>query len=280
MNLDFYADNYYGAERFLKHFCLQKKAPALPFLSELTRVFCKIPYENATKLLKVRSGAEGAKRLRLPEEVLEDYLRFGAGGTCFSLTFFFHTILKNLGFESYPVMGDRSYGMNTHCALIVDFVGEKFLVDPGFLVDQPIALDPLQDTVLRTAFNTIIVSPSPSDQNYHFYTIHQNNKKWRYRLKIKPVDWEEFYRHWTDSFSWSGLNSVVITAVMGGRQIYFRDNHLRIVAPDQVLRQTVKNPSELETIFGIHAPLLCQALESIPSSGDSSVDRIQNEAKI
>ena len=84
----------HNVRSFLNHFHLQKKAPDLSFLTELTRAFCKIPYENATKLLKGRSGAEGAKRLRLPEEVLEDYLRFGAGGPCFSLTFFLFLVAR------------------------------------------------------------------------------------------------------------------------------------------------------------------------------------------
>jgi hypothetical protein len=47
------------------------------------------------------------------EEVIEDHIRYGTGGICFSLTFTMQQILESCRFDSYPVMADRSYGSDT-----------------------------------------------------------------------------------------------------------------------------------------------------------------------
>lgn len=187
-----------------------------------------------------RAGFEmGAKAFRLPDELFEDYLRYGTGGTCFSLTFFFYEILKECGFICYPVMADRSYGENTHCALIALLDSKKYLIDPGFLINRPIPLPLTGDLNIPMEFNSIYMTWNNAPNVLDIYTIHLDSKKLRYRLKVDPVSWEDFQKYWIESFNWSGMNNVVVTTTINGQQIYLRNRHLRIVKKEGITRKTI-----------------------------------------
>jgi len=246
--------------KFFKHFGLAKPKPNLEFLTHLTKALSHLPYENATKIIK---KSEKAAQLRLPEELFEDYLQNGTGGTCFSLTFFFHEILKTGGFASYPVMADRSYSKNSHCALIVDLDSQKYLIDPGFLIDQPILLTNQEHSFVETSFNTLDLVWNINLNAYDIHTIHLKNRKWRYRIWMKGVDWKNFSLFWSDSFQWSGLNNVVITKIKEGKQFYLRDRHLRIIGKDKIVRKTIeKNDlTSLQTFLNFNPLVLKKAYE-------------------
>jgi len=234
-------------ERFLAHFHLVKKNPTFSFLKKLTQSFCRIPYENATKIIKARAFQE-AERFRLPNEVFQNFLDHGTGGTCFSLTYFFYFILKECGFQLYPLMADRSYGKNTHCALIVILDGERYLIDPGFLLEVPIPLKCATGQIFPTSFNKICFVSHPVREEYDFYTWDHGIKKWRCRYKDHPVSWDLFMQYWSDSFNFSGMNSVVMTFVEGGKQYYLRNRHLRIMDKNGIRKMTV-DPSQLSQFF-------------------------------
>lgn len=108
--------------------------PSLVHLSRLTRRLAEIPYENVTKILARERGAPAFP-------VFEGPLSSDAGGTCFAATRHAWELLSASGYEVYPVMADRTYGLNTHCALIVAVEGKKYLVDPGFLLPLPVELE-------------------------------------------------------------------------------------------------------------------------------------------
>lgn len=230
---------------FLSHFGLQKQRPTLNFLTQITHAFSHIPYENATKILKKHKvGAKNLLPLRYPEEVLNDYFEFGTGGTCFSLTFLLHHILESCDFVTEPLMADRSYGKNTHCALRVgakDFLplpnDQYYFLDPGFLLNKPVHLVPGNDTTHPTSFNQLIFKWS-SFYQCQVYTK-KESLKLRYILKWEGMSWDEFQRHWIDSFNWSGMNSIIFTTLFEGKQIYIHNDHMRIISPTKVTKQKI-----------------------------------------
>ena len=73
-------------ERFLARFAIDPRLPRDQLLNRVTACFKCIPYENLTKILKADSVVSARSAMRYPDEVIGDFLRWGTGGTCFSLT--------------------------------------------------------------------------------------------------------------------------------------------------------------------------------------------------
>lgn len=98
---------------------------------------------------------------------------------------------------------------------------------------------------------------------YVAFTEHLGQVKFRYRFVDQPVTWGEFFRHWSDSFDWPGMKSVVITAVRDSRQIYLHDRHLRIIERDRVIRSTITlvDLPGVSKLFGIGESLIQDAFE-------------------
>ena len=263
---------------FIKKFSLISATPSLESLHSLYQCFLRFPYENISKILKVASGCEGENRFRLPEEVWEDFLRHGLGGTCFSLSFFFKKILDDSGFNTYLVMADRSYGDNTHCAVVVILDGKNYLVDPAFLLPQPVEFGKnflLEGKIWSYEFASLrrrsrkqssildrhVALQAPPDDGIIFHTTRNNQRKLRCTYKNVPVSREDFFHYWTQSFGWQGMHSVVMTQNIGDKQIYIRDTHLRVNQIGGVQKEKIDlskiDPSALP--FNIPTQLVRQA---------------------
>jgi len=194
-------------------------------LSQLVQAFLRFPYENFTKIIRASKELELTQKLRLPETVWSEHVELGAGGTCFSLTYFFESVLRFAGFVCYPVMVDRSYGENTHCALIVLLDGGKYLVDPGYLLSRPIRLGDIDETH-HLPHNTFIVSPRGA--NRYVVATNQNGLvKPRYLLKDVPVSPEEFLKHWEASFDWPMMRQLCATKLDDSGYLFLRNETLR-----------------------------------------------------
>ncbi|HQG44185.1 MAG TPA: arylamine N-acetyltransferase [bacterium] len=128
-----------AVRHFLGHFGLAAGAPDHLQLEKVLFHFSRLPYENISKIVKLNHHFRTIERIRLPEEVMDDYVRHNLGGTCFSLSFFLQCILLHLGYSAYIVMADMGSRRNVHCALIVELQGGKFLVDPGYLLTRAMA---------------------------------------------------------------------------------------------------------------------------------------------
>ena len=126
-----------GTAAFLKASGLKKGPPEGDLLEKIVEAFSQYPYENISKIIKLNRHLDEAYPIRLPEEVIEDHLTAGLGGTCFSMTFTLQTILVQNGFDCYPVMADMRAGRNIHCALVASVEGRKYLLDPGYLLGRP-----------------------------------------------------------------------------------------------------------------------------------------------
>lgn len=249
------------AEEFLRYFRLSKKEVGLSFLSEIVTAFSNLPYENVTKILKISEGCRGDARLRLPAEVWRDYLKYKSGGTCFSLSFFLHTLLKECGFISQPIMADRSYGKNTHCALLVTLSDGIYLLDPGFLIQKPVPLKPVPTLFFPMPLHTLLLAFDAEKNIYDFHTVHQGVKRWRCRYKNKAVTWNYFLKCWEASFDFNAMNSVVMTSLKNEKQIYVNKRHVRIVKPTSVQKQTMdlSDTQSLQNLFEIHPSLVQRA---------------------
>jgi arylamine N-acetyltransferase len=234
-------------------------------LREILNVFSRFPYENLSKIIKYRHHFNESERIRLPVEVIEDHVSYGLGGTCFSLTFFLQTVLTLRGYRCYPVMADMRWGRNVHCAVVVVLDGIKYLVDPGYLLNQPMAFGNGGGRVYRGAFAGVEVVPRPGTGTYDLYTFDRMQKKWRYRFYDHGVSPETFLDHWHASFTWNSMHGLCLTKVEKGRMVYVHKTFMRETTFDKKKNIQIKDNyhGTIHRLFAIAPEVVEEALVAV-----------------
>lgn len=217
-------------------------------LTKLCAACSHLPYENLTKIIKLGDGLGVGYIKRLPDEVLRDYLQYGTGGTCFSLTATFIAILDALGFEAYPILADRHYGPDTHCALVFSHDAHLLLLDPGFLIHQPTQLPTVDSITVSTGFSTLELLPHNAGRTVELFTISSNSRRSRLTYKITPVDGPTFGRAWERSFTWEMMTYPVLTRYSNGVHHYLQGDVLRTRINERTTRQKLSPEQEYEFI--------------------------------
>ncbi|MCG3119720.1 MAG: hypothetical protein ALAOOOJD_02231 [bacterium] len=252
-----------GVRLFLRHYALSpSRRPALETLQQILAAFAHLPYENLSKIIKFNRCSENeARRLRLPEEVIAEHLQWHLGGTCFSLTFFLQTILQHHGFAGYIVMGDMKAGKNIHCALVVMLEGVRYLVDPGYLLRQPLALDPKRPRLYHTEFTGVELRFDEPAGGYDVFTFNRQAMKWRYRFADRPTPPEEFLQHWQDSFHRNSMHGLCLTRATAEELIFIRQDFMRLTTLDGKRNIPIKANyhATIQEIFGIAPEYVEQA---------------------
>jgi len=194
-------------------------------LLQFAKSFKNMPFENLTKILKSSQVISAESAMRYPDEVIADHLKFGTGGTCFSLSATFVAILDIFGIKAYPILADRHYGPNTHCGLMV--LGEDnsfYILDPGYLLFAPVKISPEKPIYIDTEFNRVELIPQDSGKKIELYTSVKGNRKLRLTFKIEPVSDEAFKKAWVDSFAFEMMSYPVVTRVFNGSHQYMQGN--------------------------------------------------------
>jgi len=247
--------------RFLHAYSVPSAGAELAHLRLLAKAFSSLPYENVTKILKEAKTAGSMQKLRDPSEVLEDHLRWRTGGTCFSLCNTLNELLTQSGYCSFIAMADMHYGRNIHCAVIVEIESQRYLLDPGYLLAEPILL-PLegQKSMIQTAMNAIYLK-CESHYDFSLYTEERSELKWRYRLRAIPVAREEFLQHWIRSFSLNSMENLLLSRLDEAGRIYFRKNRLDLVGKSGREKRLIgaDEVHQLSSIFGVPSDLIQQA---------------------
>ena len=249
---------------YLRHFRIDPSTDRRQLLHSVISHFSVLPYENLTKILK-HSQLESAERSRRsPAEVLQDHIRLGAGGTCFSLTATLLHLVRSLGWTAQPILADRRYGQDTHCALLVWMDDCPHLVDPGYLIIDPIPLEPRQPRTILTGFNRLLLEPRTADR-WDLSTIESDPRaspgaedptgiKYRLTFKTQPADPGQFLRAWNASFAWDMMQYPLLTRVAADQQLYLHGGRLQIRSHDQIQRVQLSHDqlaAQISSHFGI-----------------------------
>lgn len=256
--------------RFLRHFALDAATPPPMLLRQVVQAFARLPYENLTKIIKTAETGSIPDARPGPEEVIAEHVRLGTGGTCFSLTATLLHLLRQLGWQAEPILADRPYGPNTHCALLVWIDGQPHLVDPGYLLTEPIPLLSRQETLIPTSFQDVLFRPQAND-TLELQTIQQGKVTPRLTFKTSPVDAGEFLKVWEDSFTWEMMRYPVVTAVTAGEHLYLQGNRLQARSRLQVERRELPPEAlarEIHRRFGIEEQVVRKALAILRKQGE------------
>lgn len=199
----------------------------LKLLGQVTERFANVPWENLTKYLCKRRPP--AERLRRSGEVMTDHARYGAGGTCFSLTNTLRRIVTDLGFHAYPFMADMRHGRNIHCGLLVELERRRFLLDPGYLVAEPVPLDAGRTVRVRHPGHTLEYRPLQEEETFELRTIRDGGEVVpRYRLRAHRIPEADFLSFWAASFEANGMNGLHLNRISGEGRLSAHDLNLRI----------------------------------------------------
>jgi arylamine N-acetyltransferase len=216
---------------FLDLFQLSPKGPDLKLLGEVSLHFAKLPWENLTKFIKkhrhVAESGDGQRRLSL--EVMADHARLGTGGTCFSLANALRRITSDLGYRVHPVMADMKHGPNVHCAVLIEMDGGRYLLDPGYLVAEPVPLYPGREACVRFPGHRLEYRPVEGSDEIELYTTPDRGEEiFRYRLRPRRIPEPDFIRYWLESFDAAGMNGLHLNRITSEGRLSAHDLNLRI----------------------------------------------------
>lgn len=250
---------------FLKLTGTRVSRPDLEGLKFLARSFHRMPYENLTKIARFAEVSDPALRPRMPDIVLAEHMEYGAGGTCFSLTYFFDQVLTGLGYETIRVFCDRSYGPDTHCALIVSLGYDRYLVDPGYLMEAPIMVPKIGCTFQSGRSGKISLERLGETSQLLLVTESAGKRRVRYRLKDVAVEEKLFLKKWIDSFEWAMMRHISISVQTGDGIIFLRDGVLRKSMADEKKQERISTGIEqrIESEFGISPRLFADAADVV-----------------
>ncbi len=240
----------------------------MDLFKEILSHFSRFPYENISKIIKYRKHFDEANKIRLPYEVMDNHVSYHLGGTCFSLTFFLQMILIDFGFACYPVMADMRWGKRVHCALLVIINRKKYLLDPGYLLNQPMEINRDHQRLYKTPFSGVELDFRQKSETYELFTFNQTERKWRYRFQDQPVSDEEFLQYWLDSFTWNSMHGLCLTKVEKNRMVYIHKTFMRETDFERKRNIHIKNNyhATISQIFGIDSQLVEEALAAIETN--------------
>lgn len=240
-------------ERLYKHYHLQSTRDPEEMLARLCRLFYHLPYENFTKILKREETGE-LYPFRMPEEVVEDHLRWRAGGTCFSLTWALKTLLEKEGVETHPFTADMKAGKDIHSGLIYKQGCKSYLVDPGYLLTEPLSI-PEKGKRSYLLGGRRIDLWRPNQENLQVYV----DGRYRYTAHLNiPID--RFFQAWQASFP--RLKELVAVKQQGVERIYLRGNFFRITRGQAKQQGHLEEdfPQQVAVLFNMDPQLIQKVL--------------------
>ncbi len=255
----------------MKYYRLPLGEPPRQTLGRLVAAFARLPYENITKIIKRAECGSAENARRYPEEVICNHINWGAGGTCFSLTSALLYLVRSLGWKAEYILADRRYGQDTHCALLVWVDDIPHLLDPGFLIIDPIPLPAGGDSEIRTAFNSLILTPSLNGGEISLSTVRQGIKLYRLTYKTSPVDVGAFFKAWDASFDWDMMRYPLLTRAAESGQIYLKGSRLQINNANSVERMQISRDdltARIASEFHIHPSVVARAISILRNRGE------------
>jgi hypothetical protein len=258
----FCCDDEAVLKAFLLRYGIACDAPRNTRIRQIAAAFSVIPYENLTKIIKADNVTGPHSALRLPGELLADHLRWGTGGTCFSLTAAIIAVYDYCGIEAHPLLADRHYGPATHCGAVIVDEDALLLIDPGYLLFVPTPLPVTMVATIPLGYTTIELVPLDNGRRIELATVVRGSRKVRLVYKSDIVDAAGFRKAWTDSFTWEMMTYPVLTRSVAGSHLYVQGANVSVRNSEKTERLRLGGGEQLDFIgtqFGISRDIVRKA---------------------
>jgi arylamine N-acetyltransferase len=220
---------------------IQIPAPVQAALRELSA----LPYENLSKIIAAAEGGASDSRTKFPNRAsleksrmlsndwLEKNRTTGTGGTCFSLTWWLAQRLKAHGISCEFLMGDKGKARNIHCALRIQMQGHAFLLDPGYMLFEPLPLpDAGLSAIVWVSPNEVRIEDVPALEVWRLWSGPKGKVKFRFDFRRAAVTEDQFLTFWDASFDLPMMAYPVLNRIQDGTQYYLQKRSLLIRKPE------------------------------------------------
>jgi N-hydroxyarylamine O-acetyltransferase len=111
-------------------------------LSATYRAWCEsVPFDNAAKLIALRTGATGNLPGIDPQQFFTNFLEHGIGGTCWPSSNALYSLFHDIGFNVTRLAGSmRDTGIISHGTTKAHIDGTDWLIDSSMLTREPLPL--------------------------------------------------------------------------------------------------------------------------------------------
>ncbi len=188
-----------------------------------------LPYENLSKIVAYGQGGNMESTLGLAEGWLERNRETGAGGTCFSLTWWLAGRIRAAGYGYSLLMGDKGKSRNMHCGLRFKHEGRAWLLDPGYMIFDPL---PLPEAGLSADAwippNALRIEDLPALGVWRLWSGPRGALKQRFDFRRQAVGEAEFFAHWEASYALPMMHYPVLNRVRDGVQYYLQKRSLLV----------------------------------------------------
>jgi hypothetical protein len=264
-----------AAEEVLEALDLSRAEPGSGFLEALfARFNDRVPFENASKIVRDADVADDAAKPRTPELFWADHLARGSGGTCFARVAAFDALLTELGFRTRRVLG-RVRNPHDHAALFVETPNGPKIVDVGFPLP---ALFPPAPGSVETALAGLRIEATASGFEVRYEGGVPEGPR-TIAIESATVSAERYRDLWRHTFRKGApfLQEVSLRRDLGNRVLSFARGEVRV--DDRHSRLRVPLPksraSALSALFGVEEALIARALaiagDPAPAGADASL---------
>lgn len=232
-------------------------------IQQILNKMSSITYENLSKIITYHDRKSSEQAMRLPDEFENDVDHYLGGGTCFSLTWYLHHRLQDLGYSTRLILGHKRKQRNVHCALVLEHNDSEFLLDPGYLIFDPLKL-PTTDAIKEFfPLKPNWVELQKQELNLLLFTGHLKQKHLRFSFDYLGCSESAFRKAWQDTFHFEMMEMPILNRLENEVQYYWQKDHLVVrTAEDSKIVTFPENEKivQLSKIFKIDECLIEKAL--------------------
>ena len=261
-------------DEILEALDLSRARPGSGFLEALfVRFNDRVPFENASKILRHAEIAEEAAKPRTPDVFWADHLARGTGGTCFARVAAFDALLTALGFRTRKTLG-QVRNPNDHAALLVETPGGETIADVGFPLP---ALLPAAPGFVETAQADLRIGAEAEGWRVDYEGGVPEGPR-TIRIGSSTASAERYKELWQKTFRNGApfLQEVAMRRDLGSRALSFARGEARVDDRHSRLRVPLASPraAALSTLFGIDADVLAGAFALAGDPAPASANAI------
>jgi hypothetical protein len=257
-------------DEILEALDLSRAEPGIGFLEALfARFNARVPFENASKILRDADVPDVSAKPRTPEIFWADHLELGTGGTCFARVAAFGALLCALGFDSRWLLGKVEHD-DDHAALMVETPVGESIVDVGFPLPALVAA---RSGHVETALGGLQIESTPRGLSVTFTDGVPEGPR---ALEIfwAPVSEDRLLELWKQTFRPGArfLSKVVMRRDLGNRVVSYAAGFVRVDDLHSRLRVPVPLPraAALPELFGIDPEILSRAFQIVGEDAAAS----------